>query len=92
MISIIAKFVVNEGQEQNFLDMVKPLIKASQLEAGCIEYNLHKHIELPLTYAMIEKWKDKAAVDFHNNTPHFTGTVPKIVELAKVEIDVYEPV
>lgn len=92
MISIVAKFVVNAGHEEKFLELVTPLIKASNEEEGCIEYALHKHMDTPLTYSMIEKWTDKAAVDFHNNTPHFTSTVPQIVEIAAVEVDVYAPV
>jgi quinol monooxygenase YgiN len=92
MISIIAKFVVKEGKEDEFMALVNPLGVASRAEEGCIEYMLHKHVEEPGTYAMIEKWKDQSAVDFHNNTPHFTSTVPKILEIAEVEIDVYKPV
>ncbi|WP_346857460.1 putative quinol monooxygenase [uncultured Draconibacterium sp.] len=90
MISIIAKFTVNEGEEQNFLALTKDLIQASQAEAGCIEYDLHKNIKEARTYCMIEKWKDQDAVDFHNNTPHFTSAVPKIVEIAQAEIDLYK--
>jgi quinol monooxygenase YgiN len=90
MISIIAKFKVNEGEEQNFLTLTKDLIQASKAEAGCIEYDLHKNIKEPLTFCMIEKWKDQEAVDFHNKTSHFTNAVPKIVEIAQAEIDVYK--
>lgn len=92
MISIVAKFTVNKGEEANFLMLVDDLGKASRAEEGCIEYILHKDLKKPLTYCLIEKWKSQEAVDLHNNTPHFTGTVPKIVAIAKVEIDVYQPV
>ena len=92
MISIVAKFIIKEGEEENFLTLIDKLGKASRAEEGCIEYILHKDVKKPLTYCLIEKWKNQEAVDLHNNTPHFTGTVPKIVEIAKVEIDVYQPV
>jgi quinol monooxygenase YgiN len=92
MISIVAKFVVKEGKEAKFLELVAPLVKASNEEEGCMEYALHKHIDKPGVYTMIEKWKDKAAVDFHNNTPHFTSIVPQIVELASAEVDLYESI
>lgn len=29
----------------------------------------------PAVFAFIECWKDQAAIDFHNATPHFTGLV-----------------
>ncbi len=92
MISIVAKFTVNEGEEEKFLELIDPLGEASRAEEGCIEYILHKDVEKPLTYCLIEKWKDQAAVDFHNSTPHFKDTVPKIVAIAEVTIDVYKTV
>lgn len=92
MVSIVAKFMLKEGKESIFLDLIKGLIKDSLAEDGCIEYALQKHIEQPLTYCLIEKWKDAEAVEFHNNTPHFTSTVPKIVEIAEVQIDIYNAV
>ena len=92
MISIVAKFIVNEGEEENFLALTEGLIEASNKEEGCIEYILHKDVKEPRTYAMIEKWNDQAAIDFHNSTQHFTSVVPKIVEIAQVEINVYKPV
>ena len=55
MISIVAKFVVNEGEEEKFLELVTPLGVASRAEEGCIEYILHKHVDAPRTYSMIEK-------------------------------------
>lgn len=92
MISIVAKFTVSKEEEPNFLSLINPLIKESQAEAGCIEYALQKHTEKPGTFCLIEKWKDAEAVNIHNNTKHFTTTVPKLAELATIEVDVYEAV
>lgn len=92
MISIVAKFTVNTGEEKKFLALVNQLGEASRAEAGCIEYILHKDVQKSLTYCIIEKWNDQAAIDSHNGTSHFTSIVPKIVEIAKAEIDVYQPV
>jgi len=91
MITIVAKFIVNEGQESKFLELIDGLGKASRAEEGNIEYVLHKNVNETSTFCLIEKWKDQAAIDLHNNTPHFTGTVPKLVEIAQVIIDIYEP-
>jgi quinol monooxygenase YgiN len=92
MISIVAKFIVNEGEEKKFLDLVNELGIASRAEMGCVEYILHKDVEKPQTYCILEKWKDQASIDEHNNTHHFTRIVPQIIKIAKAEIDVYKPV
>nr|WP_320021794.1 putative quinol monooxygenase [uncultured Draconibacterium sp.] len=92
MITIVAKFIVQKGQESAFLELVEELGEVSRAEAGNIEYVLHKKVDDPLTYCLIEKWKDQAAIDFHNNSLHFTTIVPKIGKLAEVAVDVYKPV
>lgn len=92
MIAIVAKFEVKKGEEEKFLTIVNELGEASRAEEGNVEYVLHKDIKGTSTYCLIEKWKDRAAIDFHNNTPHFTSAVPKLGELAEIIIDVYETV
>lgn len=92
MIAIVAKFQVKEGAEDKFLALIDELGKASNAEEGCVEYILHKDTKKASTFCLIEKWKDQAAVDFHNDTPHFTTIVPQIGEIAQVEIDLYETV
>ncbi len=92
MKSIVAKFQVKQGQEEKFLKLVNELVEASQKEKGCIEYILHKDVKKALNYCIIEKWKDQAAIDEHNNTKHFTTIVPQITEIAQAEIDIYQPV
>ena len=92
MISIIAKFIVNNGEEKEFIKLVDELGVASRAEEGCIEYILHKNVEQALTFCIIEKWKDQAAIDAHNSSSHFTTIVPKITKIAQAEIDVYLPV
>ena len=77
MISIVAKFIVNEGEEGNFLKLVNELGIASRAENGCIEYILHKDVHKSFTYCIIEKWKGQTAIDSHNNSVHFTSIVPK---------------
>ena len=77
MIGIFAEFHLKPEKTEEFLELVKPLIKASNEEAGCIKYGLHKALNRENTYIMVEEWKDQAAIDFHNKTEHFTSTVPK---------------
>lgn len=90
MISIIAKFTVNKGEGSRFLALMDKLIAASRAEKDCEEYALQKHTEQPDTYCIIEKYKDRQAVDTHNNSTHFTTIVPELMKLAAVEIDVYQ--
>jgi len=91
MISIVAKFKVNEGEEEKFLSLVDELGAASRAETMCIEYALHKHTGEPRTYCILEKWHDQNSVDMHNASQHFTTIVPQIIKISQPEIDVYQP-
>ena len=92
MILIVAKFIVNKGEEEKFLNLVNELGIASRAEKGCIEYILHKDVNKERTFCIIEKWKDQSAIDEHNSSSHFTSIVPQITTIAQAEIDIYNPV
>ena len=81
MIAIFADFHIKADKVEEFLTAVKPLIKASNEEEGCIKYELHKALNVDNMYMMIEEWKDQAAIDFHNQTEHFTTIVPQFDDM-----------
>lgn len=88
MIKIVAKAKVKPDCKEKFIELAKILVPASQAEDGNIYYNLHESVEDPYTMAFIEAWKDQAAIDFHNNTPHFTTICPQFAELFEAPIEV----
>ena len=91
MIKIIAKTTVPTENLNTFIPLAKPLVAASQAEQGNIFYNLHQSQENPEELVFIEAWKDQAAIDSHNASPHFTQTLPKLAELcsSKMTIEKY---
>lgn len=94
MIKIVAKLPVKEGNVETFKAMAKELVAKSATEEGNIFYTLNESITTPNLLAFIECWKDQAAVDFHNNTEHFTSILPKLSALCdgEVSIDVFNEV
>ncbi len=92
MITLVARNTVKPEHLEEFKQLVKGLIEASQKEAGCIEYNLYMDKANPNVLTFIEKWADKPAVDAHSASPHFTSTFPKLKELCEAsDITVYLP-
>ena len=81
MIKIVAKAKVKPDCKAKLIELTRELIAASQAEEGNIYYNLHESMDDPYTMAFIEAWKDQAAIDSHNSTPHFTTIVPQLAEL-----------
>lgn len=88
MIQIVAKARLKPGCKQEFIRLAGPLVEGSRAEAGNVSYHLHESLEDADTVAFIEVWKDQAAIDFHNQTPHFTTICPQFDALCDGPMDV----
>ncbi len=91
MIVIVAKNFVADGKTDEFKALTKSLIAASRKEEGCISYSLFEDIHDKNILTFIEEWKSEEAIQIHNNTPHFTSTVPKLGPLTAkpTEVNLY---
>ena len=88
MIKIVAKNYVKPECSEAFRETAKELIEKSCAEEGNIFYTLNVSKKDPNTFVFIEAWKDQAAIDFHNNSEHFTSIVPKLAKMCNREGDV----
>jgi quinol monooxygenase YgiN len=88
MIKIVAKMPVKASEVETFKASAKELVKKSAAEAGNISYSLNVSTTDPHLFAIIECWRDQAAIDFHNQTEHFTGILPKLSTLCDGEISI----
>jgi PTH1 family peptidyl-tRNA hydrolase len=64
------------------------LVEKSSKESGNISYSLNVSTENPNLFAIIEFWKDQAAIDYHNETPHFKEILPKLAEMCVGDISI----
>jgi len=93
MIKIVARTIVKEGMEEQYMAMAEELVRCSAAEEGNITYTLNQDIRNPRSFAMIEIWKDQEAIDRHNVSKHFTTIVPKLNEIAEEKaINLYREV
>ncbi|MCD8261481.1 MAG: antibiotic biosynthesis monooxygenase [Bacteroides sp.] len=91
MITIVAKFTLKAGKKQEFIQAVTPMIEGSRKESGNVSYNLFEDIRNNNILTFIEEWKDKGAIDFHNQTEHFLTGLDVIKELSEnIEITQYQ--
>jgi quinol monooxygenase YgiN len=78
MLKVIAKDFI----KSDALDIVRPLyrelVDATRDEPLCIAYNLFENQKDPGHFIFVEEWPDKAALDAHCQTEHFTRLVPLI--------------
>lgn len=83
MIKIFAKMQVKEECIDKFIELTKELVEKSRAEEGNVFYSINQSVDNKCVFAFIECWKDQAAIDIHNATPHFTGIVPQLGSLCE---------
>lgn len=90
MIRINAFFQVNEGAHEEFMAAVKPLVAASQAEAGCIAYDIFQSQTREDVFLMCETWKDAEAVELHNASEHFKVGIAALGSLCTSKIEKFD--
>ncbi|MHA6492504.1 putative quinol monooxygenase [Pseudomonas borbori] len=82
-LTLIATITARPGQAEAVEAGLRQLVPPSQAEAGCLQYNLHRHQDNPQVFSMIEQWQDAAALSAHQQTAHFLhfgGTCGSLLE------------
>jgi quinol monooxygenase YgiN len=61
----------------DFIEAAKVIIDSSNLEPGCISYQLYQDPYNNTRFMFVETWKDQAAIDTHFAMPYFKAWGPK---------------
>lgn len=77
MITIVASGSVQPDRAAEMKKIALDLVTASRSEAGNVSYDYYEDLSDPAKFTFIEVWKDQAAIESHNATPHFQGFVEK---------------
>ena len=71
MISVIAKIPIKEGKVEEAILAFKELMVQVAKEEGTLAYTMNRAKSNPNTLVIMERYKDKAALDAHSSTPYF---------------------
>lgn len=77
MISVIAKIPVKEGKMEEAIAVFKELMVHVAKEEGTLSYTINQGKSIPNTLVVMERYRDKAALDAHSSSPHFKAFLPK---------------
>ncbi|MDQ0246283.1 quinol monooxygenase YgiN [Bacillus fengqiuensis] len=78
MIIIHAYLKIDPTQRTEFLELAKQVMGPSQAEEGNISYDFYQNPEQPNQFVFVEKWKDHAAIQQHEETAHFKKFVSDV--------------
>ena len=70
-LTLIATITARPGHAEAVEAGLRQLVPPSQAEAGCLQYNLHRHQQQANRFIMVEQWQDAAALSAHQQTAHF---------------------
>lgn len=70
MILVLGTVQLAPERLENARAAMERMVTASRAEAGCIAYGYGQDVLDPHTIHVVEKWRDRAALDAHFATPH----------------------
>ncbi|WP_439887473.1 putative quinol monooxygenase [Pseudomonas sp. MBLB4123] len=70
-LTLVATIGVQDGQADTVEAGLRLLVAASRAEAGCLQYDLHRHRDNPRVFVMLEQWHDAAALAAHQRSAHY---------------------
>ena len=94
MLSVIAKLPIKEGKMEEIIQAFKELMVQVAKEEGTVAYTINRSQATPNTLVVMERYKDKSALDAHSSSPHFKAFLPKSGALmaGRPEITVLEEI
>src|SRR5437763_209849 len=67
---VVATVEVRPGTEDEAVAALTAGVTGAQGEDGCLTYSLHRDLDEPRRFVVVEVWADQAALDAHSREPH----------------------
>ncbi len=92
-LKIVAAIVVKKEFNEELMPVFQTVVNETRKEAGNISYELHRDINNPDKFIILEVWKSQDAIDLHNASAHFKAFVQSIEgKTESLTIDIIEKI
>jgi quinol monooxygenase YgiN len=81
LIVVAGSVKVKPDKREDFIALSKTFIEPSRSEPGSISYSFYEDETEKNNFLFFELWKDRAALDYHFQTPYFHEFVEKSPDL-----------
>lgn len=78
MLKVIAEDFIKIDCVERVMPLYRELVEKTRQEPLCLSYELFIDHQDPGHFIFVEEWPDRAALDVHCQTEHFTRLVPLI--------------
>ena len=91
---IHARIYLKPEKVADFIEAARAMIDSSNMEPGCLSYQLYQDPYDNTRFIFVESWKDQADIDAHFTMQYFTAFGPKTQDwLAQpTELKIFEVV
>ncbi|RKZ13842.1 antibiotic biosynthesis monooxygenase [bacterium] len=69
-LTIVAVFQANPGREEDLSRELQELVAPTRAEAGCLNYDLHRDLEVPGRFLFYENWETRSNWEAHMESDH----------------------
>jgi quinol monooxygenase YgiN len=87
-VTVVARIKAKPGLEEKVKQELLSLVPQTRAEAGCINYDLHRHSEDPSVFMFYENWVTKRDLDEHLEMPYLRAFKAKAAELLAEPLDI----
>lgn len=70
---VVAVFNTKEGKEEALAEGLRNATEQTHQEEGCLLYALHRDVQEPTRFALIERWRSREDLDAHLQQPYITA-------------------
>ncbi len=88
MITIIAKFDVLPGKDDEFIKHAIDVTRETRKERGNLSYKILQSEKQGGGFTFIEEWLNDTAIEQHNNAKHFIKFMEAIKPIIKGEVEI----
>jgi quinol monooxygenase YgiN len=75
---VVATVQVRPGTEDEALAALTAGLEGAHGEDGCLAYALHRDLDEPTRFVVVERWRDQEALDSHAREPHLREMLAKV--------------
>jgi quinol monooxygenase YgiN len=79
---VVATVQVRPGTEEEALAALTAGVAGAHTEDGCLAYALHRDLDEPTRFVVVERWTSQEALDQHSREPHLVKLLADVGPLA----------
>ena len=78
---VVVTVTVKDGRADEALELFADTIRQTHDEAGCLTYAVHRDLDEPNRFVLIERWTSSVAMEAHVQQPYVSHLFERVGDL-----------